>query len=93
MAKFACHSKPRTDGSGLACSSGGHSPALNVFWIGPHQVTEWSLVWYLAHTVDYAHFALGPAFAHPETDLRAHRGRYHQRQPGGRWGWGEKMHK
>lgn len=36
----------------VASSSWGNSPSLDVLWIGPHQVGEWSLMWNLHSSVD-----------------------------------------
>ena len=36
----------------VACASWRDSPSLDVLWIGPHQVREWTLVWNLHSPVD-----------------------------------------
>jgi hypothetical protein len=37
---FACHFRSEQP----SCSSWGHSPCFNIFWIGPHQIAEWTLM-------------------------------------------------
>jgi hypothetical protein len=55
MIKLSCHSRSK-EPSG---TSGRHSPSFNIFWVGPHKITERSFVWDLHSSVNKSHLIDG----------------------------------
>jgi len=49
--KLSSHSRSEEPSS----TSGRHSPCFNIFWVGPHKITERSLVWDFHSSVNESH--------------------------------------